>query len=122
MEERHVQRRLAAILAAEVVGYSGLIGADHESSGSRSKTRRSELIDPAISAHRGRIVKTTDDGVLIEFASVVDAGRRAVAVRKGRGVSNRDLLADTCIELRLVIDLGDAVIEGDDLGRSRSKS
>ena len=78
MEGERVQRRLAAILAADVAGYSRLTGVDEEGTIARLRALRRELIDPAIAAHRGRIVKTTGDGILIEFASVVDAVRCAV--------------------------------------------
>jgi class 3 adenylate cyclase len=77
-----VERRLAAMLAADVAGYSRLMGADEEGTLDRLKAHRRELIDPKIRGHRGRIVKTTDDGVLVEFPSVVDAGalrRRSAA-------------------------------------------
>jgi adenylate cyclase len=81
VEEQRVQRRLAAILAADVVGYSRLTGADEEGTLARLKELQHELIYPTISSHRGRIVKTTGDGMLIEFASVVDAVRCACGWR-----------------------------------------
>ncbi len=79
----NVQRRLAAILAADVVGYSRLMGADEVGTLAALKAHRRALIDPAIAAHRGRIVKTTGDGLLVEFASVVDAVQCAVAIQRG---------------------------------------
>ena len=82
MDNKPVQRRLAAILAADVVGYSRLMGADEIGTLTSLKAHRRELTDPAIAAHRGRIVKTTGDGALIEFASVVDAVACAVAIQK----------------------------------------
>ncbi len=82
MAEERVQRRLAAILAADMVGYSRLIGADEEGTIARQKTHRAELIDPEITSHGGRIVKTMGDGLLVEFPSVVDAVKCAVAVQQ----------------------------------------
>ena len=81
MESATVQRRLAAILAADVVGYSRLMGADEVGTLARLKAHRRELVDPQIAAHRGRMVKTTGDGALVEFASVVDAVACAVAIQ-----------------------------------------
>ena len=80
MTEERVERRLAAVLAADVAGYSRLMGADEEDTLARLKALRRSLVDPAIAAHRGRIVKTTGDGMLVEFASAVDAVRLAVEV------------------------------------------
>src|SRR5437879_12442530 len=82
-------RRLAAILAADVAGYSRLMGADEEGTLERLKTLRRELLDPKIAEHRGRIVKTTGDGLLVEFASVVDAVRCAVEVQQAMAERNR---------------------------------
>jgi class 3 adenylate cyclase len=93
MAEERVQRRLAAILAADMVGYSRLMGVDEEGTISRQKTHRAELIDPEIAAHGGRIVKTTGDGLLVEFASVVDAVKCAVAIQKG--MAGREGLSST---------------------------
>ena len=115
MEELRVQRRLAAILAADVVGYSRLTGADEEGTLARLRALRRELIDPTITEHRGRIVKTTGDGILIEFASVVDAVRCAVEVQRGMVSRNIGLVAENCIEFRIGIHVGDVVVEGDDL-------
>ena len=83
MSEDRVERRLAAILAADVVGYSRLMGADEEGTLARLRAHRRELIDPKIAVHKGRIVKTTGDGLLVEFSSVVEAVACAVAVQKG---------------------------------------
>jgi adenylate cyclase len=110
-----VERRLAAILAADVVGYSRLMGADEEGTLERLKALRRELVDPKIAEHRGRIVKTTGDGMLVEFASVVDAVRCAVAVQLAMSERNTGVAADSCIELRIGINLGDVIVEGDDL-------
>src|ERR1700758_3628304 len=83
VEEEPVQRRLAAILAADVAGYSRLIGVDEEGTIARLRALRRELIDPSIASHGGRVVKTTGDGILIEFASIVDAVRCAVELQHG---------------------------------------
>jgi adenylate cyclase len=108
-------RRLAAILAADVAGYSRLMGADEEGTLERLKALRRELLDPKIAEHNGRIVKTTGDGLLVEFASVVDAVRCAVGVQQAMPERNTDVAADSRIELRIGINLGDVIVEGDDL-------
>jgi len=108
-------RRLAAILAADVAGYSRLMGADEEGTLERLKALRRELIDPKIAEHHGRIVKTTGDGMLVEFASVVDAVRCAVEVQQAMTERDTDVAADNRIELRIGINLGDVIVEGDDL-------
>ena len=108
-------RRLAAILAADVAGYSRLMGADEEGTLERLKALRRELVDPKIAEHQGRIVKTTGDGMLVEFASVVDAVRCAVEVQQAMPERNTGVAADNRIELRIGINLGDVIVEGDDL-------
>jgi TolB-like protein len=108
-------RRLAAILAADVAGYSRLMGADEEGTLERLKALRSELLDPKIAEHNGRIVKTTGDGLLVEFARVVDAVRCAVAVQQAMPKRNSSVEADNRIELRIGINLGDVIVEGDDI-------
>jgi adenylate cyclase len=108
-------RRLAAILAADVAGYSRLMGADEEGTLERLKTLRRELVDPKIAEHHGRIVKTTGDGLLVEFASVVDAVRCAVEVQQRMPERNSGVAADSRIEWRIGINLGDVIVEGDDL-------
>jgi adenylate cyclase len=115
VEGERVKRRLAAILAADVAGYSRLIGADEEDTIARLRTLRRELIDPTLASHAGRIVKTTGDGILIEFASVVDAVRCAVEVQRGMASRNGDVPPEKRIEFRIGINLGDVVVEGDDL-------
>jgi adenylate cyclase len=110
-----VDRRLAAILAADVAGYSRLMGADEEGTLERLKALRHELLDPKIAEHRGRIVKTTGDGLLVEFASVVDAVRCAVEVQQAMPERDTGVAADSRIELRIGINLGDVIVEGDDL-------
>jgi TolB-like protein/class 3 adenylate cyclase/Tfp pilus assembly protein PilF len=115
VEEQRLQRRLAAILAADVAGYSRLTGVDEEGTIARLRALRRELIDPTIAAHGGRIVKTTGDGILIEFPSVVEAVRCAVALQRGMAARNTDVTADRRIEFRVGIHLGDVVVDGDDL-------
>ena len=115
MAEDRVQRRLAAILAADVAGYSRLIGDDEEGTLARLKAHRRELVDDKIAEHSGRIVKTTGDGILIEFASAVDAVRCAMAVQSGMAERNADVAQKTRIEFRIGIHVGDIVIEEDDI-------
>jgi class 3 adenylate cyclase/pimeloyl-ACP methyl ester carboxylesterase len=110
-----MQRRLAAVLAADVVGYSRLMGIDEIGTLASLKAHRRELTDPAISAHHGRIVKTTGDGALIEFASVVDAVACAVAIQRGMMSRNADVLEDKRIIFRIGINVGDIIIDGDDI-------
>src|SRR5256885_5769994 len=100
MESRLVERRLAAILAADVVGYSRLIGADEEGTLARLRAIRADLIDRKIAEHRGRIVKTTGDGLLVEFLSVVDALRCATEVQAEMAERNASLPAERRIEWR----------------------
>jgi len=108
-------RRLAAILAADVVGYSRLMGVDEEGTLVALKAIRRELSDPKVKEHRGRIVKTTGDGFLIEFASVVDAVRCAVEVQRAMAERNADVPRDRRIELRMGINLGDIIKDGRDI-------
>jgi TolB-like protein len=115
MAEERAQRRLAAILAADVVGYSRLIGTDEEGTLAALKALRRELIDPKVEQHHGRVVKTTGDGALIEFASVVDAVRCAVDVQRGAAERNAGVRPDKPIEFRIGINVGDVVIDGDDI-------
>lgn len=110
-----VERRLAAILAADVAGYSRLIGADEEGTLARLKGLRRELIDPTIAEHHGRIVKTTGDGMLVEFPSVVDAVRCAVEVQRAMIEREADVPIDRELRFRIGINLGDIVIERDDI-------
>jgi adenylate cyclase len=110
-----VERRLAAILAADVAGYSRLIGADEEGTLESLKAHRRELIDPKIREHRGHIVKTTGDGMLAEFPSVVDAVRCAVEFQRGMIDRNAELPADQRIMFRVGINLGDIIADGRDI-------
>jgi adenylate cyclase len=108
-------RKLAAILAADVAGYSRLTGLDEEGTLERLRSLRRELIKPAVSLHRGRVVKTTGDGILIEFLSVVDALRCALDVQRGMDDRNADVPTEKRIEFRVGINVGDVVVEGEDL-------
>ena len=108
-------RRLAAILAADVAGYSRLIGADEGGTLERLKALRCELLDPKIAEHRGRLVKTTGDGLLVEFASVVDALRCAVEVQREMTGRNTGVPPDNRIEFRIGINVGDIVVEDGDI-------
>ncbi len=110
-----VQRRLAAILAADVAGYSRLMGEDEEGTLATLTAHLSELIEPCIAEHRGRVVKTTGDGLLAEFASVVDAVRCAVAFQEGMADRNTDTPKDRCIEFRIGVNLGDVIVQDDDV-------
>src|ERR671924_304583 len=108
-------RRLAAILAADVAGYSRLMGADEEGTHERLKAHLGELVEPKISEHRGRIVKNTGDGFLAEFASVVDAVRCAAEVQRGMVERNGETPEDKRIALRVGINVGDVIAEPDDI-------
>jgi adenylate cyclase len=109
------RRKLAAILAADVAGYSRLTGADEEGTLERLRALRREVVDPALAEHHGRLVKTTGDGLLVEFASVVDAVRCAIAVQRGMAQRNTEVAPERRILCRIGINLGDVVTEGDDL-------
>jgi TolB-like protein/class 3 adenylate cyclase len=110
-----VERRLAAILAADVAGYSRLMGQDEAGTLARLKTLRRELIDPKIAEHKGRIFKTTGDGILVEFPSVVEAVACAVAVQRGMPERNADTPEDQRIEFRVGIHQGDIIVEDGDI-------
>jgi TolB-like protein/class 3 adenylate cyclase len=110
-----VERRLAAILAADVTGYSRLMGEDEAGTLARLKTLRRELIDPEIAEHRGRVVKTTGDGLLVEFPSVVEAVACAVAVQQGVAKHNKGIAASQRIEFRVGINSGDVIVEEGDI-------
>ncbi len=115
MAEERVQRRLAAILAADVAGYSRLMGGDEAGTRARFNAHLQELIEPTITSHRGRIVKTTGDALLVEFASVVDAVQCAVDIQKGMAERNADEPDDRRIVFRVGVNLGDVIVEGDDI-------
>jgi adenylate cyclase len=115
MVEERVERRLAAIFAGDVAGYSRLMGADEEGTLRQLKVHRRELVDPKITEHRGRIVKTTGDGMLVEFGSVVDAVRCAVDIQRGMAERNADVPGDKRIEFRIGINVGDIIIDTNDI-------
>src|ERR1700757_1819552 len=106
-------RKLAAILVADVVGYSRLAGADEDRTLARRRALRSDLIDPAIAAHHGRVVKRTGDGSIIEFRSVVHAVRCAIEIQTGLIERNAGVSEDRRIELRVGVHVGDVVEEAD---------
>src|SRR6202035_132826 len=108
-------RRLTAILAADVAGYSRLMGADEEGAHERVRAHLRELIGPKIAEHRGRIVKNTGDGFLAEFASVVDAVRCAIEVQRGMAEREPEMPDDQRIRLRIGINLGDVIAEEHDI-------
>src|SRR5256712_7243891 len=103
---QRVERKLMAILAADVAGYSKLMGADEEGTLARLKAHRRELVDPKIREHRGRIVKTTGDGVLVEFPSVVDAVRSTVEIQRAMIDRNAETAEDKRIIFRIGVNLG----------------
>ena len=115
MAEARVARRLAAILAADVAGYSSLMGHDEEGTLAAFKAHRKELIDPKIAEHRGRIVKNTGDGALIEFASAVDAVRCAMEIQRAMAERNAAIAEDQRVEFRIGINVGDIIIDEDDI-------
>ena len=115
MSGARVERRLAAVLAADVAGYSRLMGLDEEGTLARLKTVRRTLVDPTIAAHRGRIVKTTGDGMLVEFASAVDAARCAMDIQREMAAQNVEVSQDVRFEFRIGIHVGDIIIDENDI-------
>ncbi len=115
MAKQKVTRRLAAILAADVVGYSRLVRADEEGTLARLKALRDELIDPSIARHDGRIVKTMGDGVLVEFPNVVDAVRNAIEVQQSVAEREADVPEDRRIVFGVGINPGEVIVEGEDI-------
>ena len=115
MPAEQMQRRLAAVLAADVAGYSRLMGADEEGTLSRLKATRKTLVDPVIAILRGRIVKTTGDGMLVEFASAVDAVRCAVEVQHRMAEQNATVPSAQRIEFRIGIHVGDIIFDDNDI-------
>jgi adenylate cyclase len=115
MADESVRRRLAAILSADVVGYSRLMGADEAGTLAALQAHRRELIDPEIEKHDGRLVKLMGDGALVEFASIVQATECAVAIQRVMALRNADMPADRRIDLRIGLNLGDIIIDGDDI-------
>jgi adenylate cyclase len=115
MSEQRVERRLAAILAGDVAGYSRLMGADEEGTLAVLNAHRREFLEPKIAEHRGRVVKRTGDGILIEFASAVDAVRCAVEMQRGMSERNAPVAQERRMELRMGIHVGDIIIEEGDI-------
>ena len=115
MAEARVERRLAAILSADVAGYSRLTGLDEEGTHAMLKACRRELIDPKIGEHRGRMVKNTGDGALVEFASAVDAARCAIEIQRAMAARNAAIPEDRRIEFRIGINVGDIIIDEGDI-------
>ena len=115
MASERVERRLAAILAADVAGYSRLMAADEEGTLARLQAHRRELIDPKITDHHGRTVKTTGDGILVEFASAVDALRCALEIQQGMANRNRQEAPGAAIRFRVGLTVGDIILQGNDI-------
>jgi adenylate cyclase len=115
LTDKRVERRLAAVLAADVAGYSRLMGADEEGTLGNLKALRKAVVDPKIVEHRGRIVKTTGDGMLVEFASAVDAARCAVEIQRDVAAQNVDVPQDGRIEFRIGVHVGDIIIDDNDI-------
>src|SRR5258707_7618829 len=115
LSDERVERRLAAVLAADVAAYSRLMGADEEGTLARLKAVRKAIVDPAITSHRGHIVKTTGDGMLVEFGSAVDAVRCAVEIQRAMANGLVDMPAEKHIQFRIGIHVGDIIIDSDDI-------
>src|SRR5262249_18856755 len=115
MAEERVNRKLAAILAADVVDYSRLMGADEEGTLAALKQHRQTIFDPAVAAHNGRIVKLIGGGTIVEFGSVIDAVNCALSVQRPDDALPDEILRRPKIVLRIGINLGDVIIEGDDI-------
>src|SRR5215813_608452 len=115
MAEERAQRRLAAIMAADVVGYGRLMEEDEAGTLAALKDRRTRILGPVVAAHHGRIVKLMGDGVLIEFASAVDAVECAVRLQAAMDTANASMSEDRQIVLRIGINLGDVIVEGSDI-------
>jgi adenylate cyclase len=115
MATTRAQRRLAAILSADVVGYSRLMGADEAGTLAVLKTHRHELVDSKVEEYSGRVVKLMGDGMLAEFPSVVDAVQCAVEIQQQMVARNVDSPADSRVEFRVGINIGDVIIDGDDI-------
>src|SRR6516162_2958091 len=113
--QQRVERKLAAIVAADIAGYSRLMGADEVGTLVALKTHRKALIDPMIAAHHGRIVKTTGDGMLVEFASVVDAMTCSVAIQRGMISRNAVVPENKLILFRVGFNVGDIIVEEKDI-------
>ncbi|HYB08628.1 MAG TPA: adenylate/guanylate cyclase domain-containing protein, partial [Alphaproteobacteria bacterium] len=115
MSPERTERRLAAILAVDAVGFSRLMGTDEEGTLARLKAHRRELIDPKVAEHGGRVVKGTGDGVLAEFSSVVDAVRCAIEIQEAMTTRNADVPTDNRLDFRIGVNVGDIIVDGDDI-------
>ena len=115
MDEARAERRLAAIMAGDIAGYSRLMGIDEEGTLRQLKAHRKELVDPKIAEHHGHIVKTTGDGMLVEFVSVVDAVRYAIDIQRGMAERNANVAPDRRIEFRIGIEVGDIISDENDI-------
>src|SRR5690348_6153139 len=115
VEQRNVERKLATILAGDVAGYSRLMGLHEEGTLAQLKAHRRALVDPKIKEHRGKIIKTTGDGMLVEFASAVDAVRCAVEIQRGMAERNAGVQSERRIEFRIGINLGDVIHDDKDI-------
>src|SRR5215813_11641694 len=115
MAEERVQRRLTAILAADVVGYSRLMETDEAGTLAALKARRKDVLEPLVARHQGRVFKVTGDGVFVEFGSAVNAVQCAVELQHGMAAANSDQPEDRHIVLRIGINLGDVMVDGSDL-------
>src|SRR5918999_5609068 len=115
MEAAGVERRLAAIMAADVVGYSRLMEVDETGTLARLRAYRLELVDPSIEKNRGRIIKTTGDGMLVEFQSVTEAAQCAAEIQRRMARRNQDVSAARSIQFRMGINLGDVIVEENDI-------
>jgi adenylate cyclase len=115
MADQNVTRKLVAILSVDMVGYSRLMGKDEQGTIARQKAHREELIRPKISEHHGRIVKTMGDGLLLEFASVVEAFQCAIELQSGMAERNREVTDERKMLLRIGLNVGDVVVDGDDI-------
>jgi class 3 adenylate cyclase len=122
LAKARVERHLAAIFAADVAGYSRLMGADEEGTHAQLRAHRSELCDPAIERHRGHIANTAGDSILAEFGSVVDAVTCAVEIQRSMRGRNSEVLPDKRIEFRIGINLGDVITDGTDISATGSMS
>ena len=122
MAEESLNRRLAAILMADVVGYSHLMEADEAGTLRAVKQHRGDVIEPAIATNKGRLVKLMGDGTLVEFASVLDAVNCATEIQQQTAARNAGQASDRRIELRIGINLGDVIVDGEDISRRSKKA
>jgi len=120
VSSERLERRLTAVLAADVAGYSLLMGRDEEGTLAKLKSLRKALVNPAVAEHRGHIVKTTGDGMLVQFASAVDAARCALEIQRGMAQQNAEVPQDVRIEFRVGIHVGDIIVDENDILANRN--